>query len=206
MTSPSPRPGRLVLAAHSVDLPWLLHLAASWVVVVVGTQVGIPAVDPRLEVTTRPMEVLGVAVLTWSASVHALPLVERPTWLTATAPRGLATARTGLLVGAAGLGCFLSWCVAGLLRYDGVPSTNVIGVWLLLFAVATLGRLVLGPVAAFVGPAAIVGLLSTGAIVPWGWNLVFNTSLAPQLWFGALGILLLGVILLALRPPRLHDG
>lgn len=206
MTSPSRSPVRLVLAAHSVDLTWVLHLAASWVVVVVGTQIGIPAVDPRLEATTRPMEVLGVAALTWSASVHALPLIERSVWLTTTAPRRLTATRSGLLAGAAGLGCGLSWCVAGLLHGDGVPPSNVVGVWLLLFAVAALGRLVIGPVATFVGPAAIVGVLATGAVVPWEWNLVFNTDLASHLWFGALGILLFGVLLLAFRPPRFRDG
>ena len=76
----------------------------------------------------------------------------------------------------------------------------------MLFAVAALGRLLLGPVAGFVGPAAVVGVLATGAFVPWEWNLFFNTDLAPQLWFAAVGVLLLGVIVLALRPPRLSDG
>lgn len=196
---------RLVAGAHGIDLPWLVHGVVAWLVVIVGTQIGIPAVDPRLEVTTRPMEVLGVVVMTWSASVHALPLIERPVWLTATTPRRLTGQRMVVSGAVAALGCFLSWCVAGLLLGDGVPRANVIGVWLLLYSLAAIARTLLGPVAAFLGPAAIVGILSTGAFVPWDWNPVFNTELTPQLWILAPGLLLLGMAIHGLRPPRLRE-
>lgn len=205
MTLSSRDPVRLVLGAHAVDLPWFAHFAAAWFVAALGTQIGIPAVDPRLEVTTRPMEVLGVVVLSWSASVHALPLVERPVWLTATTPRALIGQRVWLVVGAAALGCVLSWCVSGLLQGGGVPPTNVIGVWILLYALAAVARILLGPVAAFFCPALIVGVLSSGAFVPFDWNLVFNTALTHQLWVLALGLLLVGMVVQGIRSPHLRN-
>lgn len=151
------------------------------------------------------MEVLGVVVLSWSASVHALPLVERPVWLTATTPRALIGQRVWLVVGAAALGCVLSWCVSGLLQGGGVPPTNVIGVWLLLYALAAVARILLGPVAAFFCPALIVGVLSSGAFVPFDWNLVFNTALTHQLWVLALGLLLVGMVVQGIRSPHLRN-
>lgn len=162
---------------HGITWRWLGLVIATWVGVGTLAPLGLPPVDPHLEVEQRPLESLATLALVAPALVHALPLRSEVGWLGAVSPRRMRLGRAawavahGLVGGAAAAVCW--WAVLP----AGVPLRHVMALWTALWALtATLLALAL-PRAAAVLPLALVAVNSSAALVPWRVDAVYNLSL-----------------------------
>jgi hypothetical protein len=175
---------RLTNAAHGATRLRWLALTVAWAVAVVLSHVGIPRVDPHLEVAQRPLESVGTIALCLPAALTVTLLADRLPWLTATSPRTPVGWRASWLVvvGAASSVGAMLWAAQLPL---GVPTSHAAALWVLVLAAAVFAAVALGRELAIAGPLLVLAPFSAGFLVPFDANVVYNTTLTTTLQVAA---------------------
>jgi hypothetical protein len=183
-------------ALHGVDWRWLLTLLATWSVVILAARIGLPQVDPDPVDRSHPLErlsnfalMLPVMVQTSALTVH-VPWIEN---LRAVHVRTLQPAWLGA-----------QWCcgvtaaivISMLALPYGVDAVHVTGVWVLLFAIASLAAASHTETALRYSAGAIfavIGTMTFPGLVPWPANVLYNGETTAALW--GLGLALTSIAL-----------
>lgn len=192
---------RTLARRHHVDRLALGWAAAAWFIFMLAAQLGIPPVDPRLEIESRPLENLGTLALSVPVAAHARWLYDEAPWLSVMTKRpALVDLSWRLLVGVTGLATAL---LAGQVAPRGVPVLHVAGSWLFGFSLAALASRWLPPRAAITIPLLVfAGMSFLPAVFPFGRNILYNPALSLHLWITVL--LLLGFSMS--HPAGRRDG
>lgn len=171
--------------AHGFGFRFVCVLVA-WLAVLALTRVGIPAVNPRLDVADRPLETLGTVALAAPAALQAAMLNNTPSWLAATSPRSPSALRGYWLLFILAVSCAFSglWVLT---LPSSVPQTHAFAVWSLTLGSAMLSGTLLRFDLGAVIPLLMLATFSLGGLVPFEANLLFNVTLTRETgWTAAL--------------------
>lgn len=184
------RPLAWLGAAHGLHIRVVAGLAIAWLVTGALARVGIPAVDPRLGVSARPLETFGTLAVCLPAALHAALLKNSLPWLTATSPRSPVQLRA-LWAAAMILVASVSGSVWVATLPAGVPRAHAFSLWLLIFGSAIVSVVLLRSDLAAVAPLVLIAAFTVRGLVPFSANAPYNVTLTAWL-AGAAGLTLLG--------------
>lgn len=170
-------------------------------VVVAVSGLTLPAIDPDLELSSRPLESVTMVALVLPISVAVHMCRNRLDWLALTSPRPTV------------LDEFMWFVVVYLAQWAGltvliwsapeVPSMHLLAIHSLLTALALLAYRTAGPLASSTVPLTLVAVFSVPDLIPWQMNLLYNLDQSALLrisTFVAVPILTVVTVRLPQRP------
>lgn len=156
-----------------------------WGLVPMMSWVSLPQIAPGQLGTPRPFEMMGTAMVAIAVAHLAWPLGDGVPWLSEVSARGVIALRARRMAGLTGVCLVVAGLSALPLIRAGVEPLHLVGVALLVWSGAVLGSTWLGRRAAVVLPLTVMVLASRAHLLPWGWNVVFNTETTGPLWVAA---------------------
>jgi hypothetical protein len=161
-------------SVHNLSVRVAVVITASWLFALIALHIGLPRVARSDEIAQRPMESLGVLALCLPAGMHAGLLVHGAGWLTQLrSRRHLLRSLWFLVVASAGGAAAIT---VATLAPSGVPESHVVALWLLWFALASLGCAVARPGLAAAAPLAVSVLSTIPAVMPFERNPIYNLA------------------------------
>lgn len=193
---------RRVAAAHAVDKTSMSALAATWLVVLAVNGLTLPAIDPRPEAISRPLESVTTIALALPIAVAVHISSNRLGWLAQTSPRSSRIGESAWLA-AIYLSQWGGLAVLALAAPD-VPSAHLFALHTLLIALALFATRTAGPLIGVSAPLLLLSVSSIPDLIPWQANLIYNLDQTTTLRIATLLAVPLATVMTVFvkkRPP-----